>query len=109
MRNKLFDFDGLHLGIFEFAPSLPLALHKHTGDCVYYIERGSIVMGNREIHAGDGFLVPDSHPYGYVVGPEGVRLIEFSQTPRCDITILDRDITNWTRRLEKAVSRLEAE
>jgi hypothetical protein len=107
MKNNLFDFGGLHLGVFEFGAGLPVALHTHKGDCAYYVERGSIIMGNKEIKAGEGFLVPDGQPYGYVVGPEGLRLIEFSQTPRNDITFLERSMENWAKRVDKAVRKLE--
>ncbi len=60
-----------------FGPHYVLPRHTHDGDCLYYVERGSLSMGSQTLHAGDGFFVPSDAPYAYEAGPEGVVVLEF--------------------------------
>jgi hypothetical protein len=105
------DFDelGLHIGVIEFAPGLVSPLHSHSDDCAYYVERGSIILGNRTLGPGEGFVSRKDQPYGFVVGPDGLRLIEFTTGRRRDITFHERHASAWKRRLEKAVAKLNAD
>jgi hypothetical protein len=110
MKSFASDFDdcGLHIGVVEFEAGLVLPLHSHSDNCVYYVERGSLQMGNRKVGPGEGFLIRNNQPYGFVVGPEGLRLIEFTSGPRETITFHDRHPHIWKKRLEKAVEKLES-
>lgn len=101
-----FDSVGLHIGVIEFEPGLISPLHSHSDNCIYYVERGSIIMGSRVLGPGEGFLTRKNQPYGFVVGPEGLRLIEFTTGPRRDITFHERHSSAWKTRLEKAVAML---
>lgn len=109
MKSFASDFDdsGLHIGVVEFAPGLVIPVHSHSDNCVYYVERGSVIVGNREIGPGEGFLTRKNQPYGFVVGPEGLRLIEFTTAPRQNIAFHDRNAAAWKTRLEKAIEKLE--
>lgn len=60
-----------------FGPHYVLPRHTHDGDCMYYVERGSLTMGSQTVEAGDGFFVPEGAPYGYDAGPDGVVVLEF--------------------------------
>jgi hypothetical protein len=108
MKSFASDFDdiGLHIGVIEFAPGLIAPLHSHSDDCVYYVERGSIILGSRTLGPGEGFVTHKDQPYGFVVGPEGLRLIEFTTEPRRDITFHERRAHAWRGRLEQAVAKL---
>jgi hypothetical protein len=109
-KNSAFAFDdcGMHIGVVEFAPGLPSPLHSHSDNCVYYVERGSLIMGNREIGPGEGFLTRKDQPYGFVAGPDGARIIEFTTGHRDSIAIHDRNIAGWKKRLEKAAAKINA-
>ena len=110
IKNAAFDFEGcgLHIGVFEFGAGLATPLHSHSDNCVYYVERGSIIMGNREIGPGEGVLVRKDQPYAFTVGPNGVRLLEFTTAARGDAAILDRNIAGWKERVDKAAAKLES-
>ena len=110
IKPSAFDFEdcGMHLGVFEFAPGLVVPLHSHPDNCIYYVERGSVIMGNREIGPGEGFLTRKDQPYGLVVGPNGLRLVEFTTGPRTALTLHERYVGRWKERVEKAVAKLEA-
>jgi hypothetical protein len=108
MKTFATDLDdaGLHLGVTEFAPGLIIPLHSHSDNCLYYVERGSVVMGGRTLGPGEGFLARKDQPYGFVVGPDGLRLLEFTTGPRPNIAYHDRNPAVWKRRLDKAVEKL---
>ncbi|ATE65805.1 hypothetical protein COO09_16535 [Rhizorhabdus dicambivorans] len=111
MKTASFDFEdtGMHIGIFEWAAGLSTPLHSHSDDCVYYVERGSLLMGNREIGPGEGFLTRKNEPYAFVVGPDGARIIEFTTGPRRDVTFHDRLMTAWEERMQQAVAKIEGQ
>ena len=71
--------DGMGLVHVWFGPNCPLVRHSHpgSGDCLYYVLAGQLIMGSRVLHAGDGFFVPNGMPYKYRAGPEGVEVLEF--------------------------------
>lgn len=78
----LFSFPGaagMSLVHAWFGPNFPLFRHSHPrfGDCLYYIVAGEIIMGSRELKAGDGFFVPNGAPYKFQAGPNGVEVLEF--------------------------------
>jgi hypothetical protein len=108
IKSSAFEFEdtGMHVGVFEFGPGLVLPLHSHPDDCIYYVERGSVIMGNREIGPGEGFLTRKGQPYAFVVGPNGLRLVEFTTGPRTGLTVHERFIENWKVRAENAVASL---
>ena len=71
--------DGMSLVHAWFGPHFPLFRHSHPrfGDCLYYVVAGQAILGSRVLKAGDGFFVPNGHPYKYKAGPEGVEVLEF--------------------------------
>lgn len=109
-KSASFDFEeaGMHIGVFEWGAGISTPVHSHSDDCVYYVERGSLLMGNREIGPGEGFLARKDEPYAFVVGPDGARVIEFTTGPRYDVTFHDRHMRAWRERMEKAVAKLNA-
>jgi len=110
VKTSAFNFEGcgLHIGVFEFAPGLLTPLHSHPDDCVYYVERGSLLMGNREVRAGEGVLTRKNQPYGFVVGPSGARIIEFTTAPRHSVKVHERNMAGWKARLDSAVAKLDS-
>jgi hypothetical protein len=62
-----------------FGPGYLLPRHSHPadGDCLYYVLAGQAVLGNRVLGPGDGFYVPNEHPYKFRAGPEGLEILEF--------------------------------
>ena len=103
-----FDESGLHMNVVEFEPNLITPLHSHWENCVYYVERGSIILGNRTLGPGEGFLTHANQPYGFVVGQEGLRLIEFSSGPHRNLAFEERNPGAWLQRLKKVVEKLES-
>jgi hypothetical protein len=58
--------------------NFPLFRHSHpaSGDCLYYVVAGEIVMGRKHLGPGSGFLVPSGMPYKYTGGPDGAEVLE---------------------------------
>lgn len=110
IKTASYDFReaGMHIGVFEWSAGISTPVHSHSDDCVYYVERGSLLMGNRKIGPGEGFLTRKDEPYAFVVGPDGARVIEFTTGPRYDVTFHDRHMKAWRERMEKAVAKLNA-
>ena len=71
--------DGMSLVHVWFGPNFPLFRHSHpsSGDCLYYIVAGQVIMGSQVLGPGDGFFVPNEMPYKYKAGPDGVEVLEF--------------------------------
>lgn len=109
IKASAFPFEdcGLHLGVFEFAPGLTLPLHSHPDNCIYYIERGSVMMGNRELGPGEGFRTRENLPYAFTVGADGLRLVEVTTGPRTAVKFYERNVDRWRERVEQAVEKLE--
>src|SRR5579864_88620 len=76
---------GFSLTSVWFKSGYPLALHSHSGGCLYYILAGSIRIGEDVLGAGDGFFVDHDVPYTYEIGPDGVEVLEFRATDKLDI------------------------
>ena len=68
---------GMSLVWSWFAPHFPLPRHSHSADCLYYVSKGELHMGNLVVKEGEGFFVPSGAPYAYTAGPDGVEVLEF--------------------------------
>lgn len=86
---------GFSLVVIEFAPGYLLPRHSHSCDCLYYIVEGSIVMGRRELGAGDGFFLPAEQVYAYHAGPKGVKLLEFRHSTAFDMRVYEKDMVRY--------------
>jgi len=53
---------GMSLVWSWFGPGFTLPRHSHSGDCLYFVHRGEVHMGNTVISAGDGFFLPADAP-----------------------------------------------
>jgi hypothetical protein len=95
---------GFSLTSVWFKSGYPLALHSHTGGCLYYIVAGSIRMGEERLGPGDGFFVDHDVPYTYETGPDGVEVLEFRATDLLDI----RFKTNTKAAWDKIIARMGA-
>jgi quercetin dioxygenase-like cupin family protein len=82
-----------------FGPDYILPRHSHSADCLYYVTRGELRMGNTALRAGDGFFVPSGAPSAYTAGPEGVEILEFRTTSPFDMQITE-SLPRWDRILE---------
>ena len=56
-------------------PGFPLFRHSHpgSGDCLYYVTNGELIVGRRSLGPGSGFFIPAGMPYKYTGGPERGR------------------------------------
>ena len=73
--------DGFSIVHLWIKPGYPLPRHSHDSDCLYYVVRGSLIMGTETLRASDGFFVPAHANYTYVGGPDGGELIEIRYGP----------------------------
>jgi hypothetical protein len=78
-------------------PHYVLPRHSHSGDCLYYIVEGSIIMGAQHLGAGDGFFVPSDAPYAYEAGPEGAVVLEFRTETSFDMQIPGGQLERWRK------------
>jgi hypothetical protein len=99
---------GFSLTSVWFKSDYPLALHSHSGGCLYYIVAGSIRIGEEVLGAGDGFFVDDMVPYTYETGPQGVEVLEFRATDRLDIRFKAKTTAAWDKIIAKMASRQSA-
>lgn len=86
------DTEGFSLVEIKFAPGYLLPKHSHSSDCLYYIVKGGIVMGKRELGPGDGFFLPAEQVYAYHAGSEGVTLLEFRNRTGFDMKVHEKDM-----------------
>ena len=100
------DGSGMSLVWSWFGAGFTLPRHSHSGDCLYFVHRGELHMGNTVISAGDGFFLPSDAPYAYVAGPEGVEVLEFRGVCDFDMQITE-SLGRWQKMLE--VSRANKE
>ena len=98
----LIDLPGFSLTYVWFKPHYPLPRHSHKQDCLYYIVSGKIKLGTEWLGAGDGFFLPDATPYTYVVGNEGVELLEFRNSSDIDFKSFNHSAA-WWNKAEKAI------
>lgn len=89
--------DGFSLVRAWLGPHYVLPRHTHSGDCLYYITEGSIVMGAQQLGAGDGFFVPADAPYAYEAGPQGAVVLEFRMKTSFDMQIPGGQLERWRR------------
>jgi len=56
----------------------PLFRHAHpaSGDSIYYVIAGELMLGSRSLGPGSGFFLPNGMPYKYSGGPDGCELLE---------------------------------
>jgi quercetin dioxygenase-like cupin family protein len=94
--------DGFSLVHVSFAPNYLLPRHSHSADCLYYVLRGEVALGNRVLGAGDGFFIPKDHPYAYQAGPEGVDLLEFRNATTFDFVVHEDKPERWRAIVETA-------
>jgi quercetin dioxygenase-like cupin family protein len=100
---------GFSLVTVEFDPGFLLARHSHSSDCLYYIVEGEIVMGQRVLGPGDGFFLPQDHPYAYRVGPEGVKLLEFRHSASFDTKFHEKDMARYREKADACLTSARSE
>jgi hypothetical protein len=103
----LFAGGGFSLAYAWFKSGFPLPRHSHDSDCLYYVVSGSLLMGDQELKAGDGFFVGGDVPYAYIPGPEGVEVLEFRAAQRFDIKMLAGVGAFWDKALETVKAKRE--
>ncbi len=101
----LFSGGGFSLLYAWFKSGYPLPRHTHNCDCLYYITAGSVLMGNDELRAGDGFFIGEDVPYTYTAGATGVEILEFRASERFDIKVLADNPQFWARALQTVVDK----
>ena len=67
-----------------------------------YIVSGKIKLGTEWLGAGDGFFLPDATPYTYVVGDEGVELLEFRTSNDINFKSFNHTAAWWDK-AEKSI------
>lgn len=97
------DGSGLSLLWAWYGPHYALPRHSHSGDCLYFVHRGEIRMGNTVLGEGDGFFAPSGAPYAYAAGPDGVEVLEFR-----NVCSLDMRITESLPRWEQIIDVVRA-
>jgi hypothetical protein len=100
------DGSGMSLVWSWFGPGFTLPRHSHSGDCLYFVHRGELHMGNAVIAAGDGFFLPASAPYAYSAGPEGVEILEFRGVCSFDMRVTE-SLARWDQILETSRANKE--
>ena len=104
----LFQAPGMSLIYAWFRSGFPLPRHSHNADCVYYIVSGTIQFGTATLSAGDGFFVPAEAAYTYMIGPEGVEVLEFRTDNRFDTKILVKNASYYTKAAEFVAQHRDA-
>jgi quercetin dioxygenase-like cupin family protein len=90
------DAGGMSLVWSWFAPHYVLPRHSHSADCMYYVTKGELHLGNQVVGAGEGFFVPANAPYAYAAGPDGVEILEFRSTSSFDMRISE-SLGRWSQ------------
>ena len=98
---------GMSLVWSWFAPHFPLPRHSHSADCLYYVSKGELHMGNQVVKEGEGFFVPSGAPYAYSAGPAGVEVLEFRAVSQFDMQITE-SLPRWAKMVEAARQHREA-
>jgi hypothetical protein len=101
----LFAIPGFSLSYVWFKSDFPLPRHSHNADCLYYILGGSLLIGQEELVAGDGFFVGQDVPYTYKAGSAGVEVLEFRAADVFNIKVLANNPAFWERAIETVRSR----
>ena len=93
----------MNVSFVDMAPHYIIPRHSHDNDCLYYVTRGELHLGNRVVRAGEGMFVPAHAPYGYQVGPDGAHVLEFQAAIRGrEATRWYEDDAGWQRVLDNA-------
>lgn len=88
--------------------NFPLFRHSHpaSGDCLYYVVAGEIIMGKRHLGPGSGFLVPSGMPYKYKGGPDGAEVLEirvgFGQEDATGMRIYEQSLNSIQQIIDTA-------
>ena len=71
--------NGMSLSHVWFGPNFPLFRHSHprSGDCLYHVVAGEIVLGRRKLGSGSVIFLPSGMPYKFKAGPAGAEVLEF--------------------------------
>ena len=101
----LFAIPGFSLTYVWFKSDFPLPRHSHNVDCLYYILGGSLMLGQEELVAGDGFFVGQDVPYTYKAGSAGVEVLEFRAADVFNIKVLANNPAFWDMAMETVRSR----
>jgi len=101
----LFAIPGFSLTYVWFKSDFPLPRHSHNVDCLYYILGGSLMIGQEELGAGDGFFVGEDVPYTYKAGSGGVEVLEFRAADVFNIKVLANNPAFWDKAIETVRSR----
>jgi quercetin dioxygenase-like cupin family protein len=101
---KGFGSEGFSLVHATFKPGYRLPHHSHSADCLYYVLAGSLHMGSRVLHQGDGFFVKADTPYAYSAGDNGVEVLEFRTATSFDMNIRDQTVAQWRPVLAAALA-----
>lgn len=77
--------------LFEvnYLPGSTIQLHAHEEDEIIYILEGQMQLGNRILDPGSAVFVKGLTLYKFLVGPEGLRILNFR--PRGDLTYIHAD------------------
>lgn len=101
------DSDGISLVWSRFSAGFVLPRHSHSADCLYYVTRGELRMGQTVLGEGDGFFQPADRPYTYTAGPDGVEVLEFRTTSPFDMQITE-SLPGWDRVVAAARANRDA-
>jgi hypothetical protein len=107
-NRMLFSGGGFSLAYAWFKSGFPLPRHTHDSDCLYYVVAGSLLLGDQELKAGDGFFLGAEVPYAYTPGPEGVEILEFRAVQGFDIKVLAGAGAFWDRALRTVQAKRES-
>jgi hypothetical protein len=101
----LYDAPGFSLIYVWFKSGFPLYRHSHGPDCLYQVIGGSLQLGEAELRKGDGFFVPGGSAYSFVVGPDGVEILEFRHDHIHGTVIQANNPAFWDKAVETIRSR----
>lgn len=104
----LYSAPGFSLMYVWFKSGFPLYRHSHGPDCLYEVIGGSLQLGDDVLRKGDGFFVPAGSAYSFIVGPEGVEVLEFRHEPLRDSIVQANNPAFWEKAVETIRSRREA-
>jgi hypothetical protein len=84
----LFEQHGAQVTRVQHPPGAVVATHVHTVDEVFYLLDGELSLGNRNLPAGSVLFIGGYSPYGFTVGPQGVRWV-MVRPNRADLAAAD--------------------
>lgn len=82
------------MAVVDLDPGSILAEHKHENEQMGFVLSGSMTMRiggeERELHAGDTYVIPSNTPHDAVTGPEGCTAVDVFAPIRMDWEQLPR-------------------